>query len=118
MSRLIASMALLAVTASLTGCAIAPAYDYGYAQPYYPGYGYAYGPPYAPVYGSVGIYGGWGGSCCYYHGDHGGYWHGGHGWHGGNGEHGGWHGGGYGGYHGGSGSSWGSSGGHGGGHGH
>ncbi|ABE30489.1 putative glycine-rich protein [Paraburkholderia xenovorans LB400] len=114
-SRLIASMALLAVMASLTGCVVAPAYDYGYAQPYYPGYGYAYGPPYAPVYGSVGIYGGWGSSCCYYHG---GYWHGGHGWHGGNGGHGGgWHGGGYGGYHGG-GSSWGSSGGHGGGHGH
>ncbi|REG57783.1 hypothetical protein B0G80_0417 [Paraburkholderia sp. BL6669N2] len=115
MSRLIASMALLAVTAGLTGCAVAPGYDYGYAQPYYPDYGYAYGPPYAPVYGSVGIYGGWGGSCCY----HGGYWHGGHGWHGGGG---GWHGGGYGGSHGGSsasggGSSWSSSGGGHGGHG-
>ncbi|TDY26371.1 hypothetical protein B0G81_6885 [Paraburkholderia sp. BL6665CI2N2] len=39
MSRLIASMALLAVTAGLTGCAVAPGYDYGYAQPYYPDYG-------------------------------------------------------------------------------
>ncbi len=34
------------------GCAVAPGYDYGYAQPYYPDYGYAYGArtyaPYAP----------------------------------------------------------------------
>ncbi len=93
MSRLIASIALLAVAATLTGCAVAPpyGYGYGYAQPYYPDYGYGYGPPYGPVYGSVGIWGGWGG-CCYYRG---GGWHGRGGWHGG-----GWHGGG-GGYHGG-----------------
>ncbi|MBC8742438.1 hypothetical protein F6X40_38705, partial [Paraburkholderia sp. UCT31] len=82
MTRLIASMTLLAAAAaSITGCVVAPPADYGYAQPYYP---YAYGPPYyGPAYGSVGIYGGFGGSCCYYR--HG-YWHG-HG-------HGGWHGGG------------------------
>ncbi|CAH2906481.1 MAG: hypothetical protein CPSOU_0329 [uncultured Paraburkholderia sp.] len=30
---------------SLGECAVAPAYDYGYAQPYYPDYGYAYGAP-------------------------------------------------------------------------
>lgn len=119
-NRLIASLTLLTVVAGLTGCVVAPGYDYGYAQPYYPAYGYAYGPPYAPVYGSVGIYSGWGGSCCYYHG--GGHWHGGDGWHGGNGWHGGgwhgeggWHGSGYGGSHGGSGgSTWNSGGEHGG----
>lgn len=107
-SRLIASIALLALAAGLTGCAVAPGYgyDYGYAQPYYPGYGYAYGPPYAPAYGTVGIWGGWGGGCCYHGG--GGHWHGRGGWHGG-----GWHGGGHGGSHGGN---W-SGGGHGGGHG-
>jgi uncharacterized membrane protein YgcG len=113
-SRLIASIALLAAAAGLAGCAVAPGYDYAYGQPYYaygqpyyPGYGYAYGPPYYPGFGTVGIYGGWGG-CCYYHGGHG-YWHG-HG-----GGHGGWHGGGYGGH---GGSAW-SGGGHGsGGHGH
>ncbi|MBN3805010.1 hypothetical protein GXB81_18425 [Paraburkholderia sp. Ac-20336] len=99
MSRLIASMTLLAAAASLTGCVVAPPAGYAYAQPYYP---YAYGPPYAPVYGTVDVWGGFGGPCCYYHGGHG-YGHGG-GWHGG---HGGWHGGGHGG-----GSSW-SSGGHG-----
>ncbi|MDR6447861.1 putative membrane protein YgcG [Paraburkholderia terricola] len=100
MSKLIASTALLAVVASLAGCAVAPGYDYAYGQSYYPGYGYAYGPPFQPVYGTIGIWGG--SSCCYYRGD-GGRWHGGHGgggWHGGNG----WHGGGYGGSHGGS--SW------------
>ncbi|MFM0101712.1 hypothetical protein PQQ87_39395 [Paraburkholderia nemoris] len=115
MSRLIASVAMLAVAASLTGCVVAPGYDYAYAQPYYPGYGYAYGPVYGPAYGTVDIWGGWGGPCCYYHG-RGGYWHGG-GWHGGgwHGGGGGWHGGG-GGSHGGGGSSW-SSGGNGG-HGH
>lgn len=110
-SRLVASMALLALAASLTGCAVAPGYDYAYAQPYYyyPGYGYPYGPPYAPVYGSIGIWGGWGGPCCY-HGGGGGHWHGGHGdWHGG-----GWHGSGFGGSHDGT---WSSGGGHGG-HGH
>jgi|GEM_PF-935013 len=113
-SRLIASMTLLVAAASFTGCAVAPApgyapgYDYAYGQPYYP---YAYGPPYAPAYGTVGIWGGFGGPCCYYHGGHG-YWHGGHGgWHGG-----GWHGG-HGGGHGG-GSSWGNGGGGMGGHGH
>jgi hypothetical protein len=115
-NRLIATLTLLTVLGSLTGCVAVPGYDYGYAQPYYPGYGYAYGPPYPPVYGSVGIYGGWGGSCCY----HGGHWHGGDGWHGGGwhgeGGSGGWHGGGYGGMHGGSsasggGSSWSSGGG-------
>lgn len=109
MSRLIASVAMLAVAASLTGCVVAPGYDYAYAQPYYPGYGYAYGPVYGPAYGTVDIWGGWGGTCCYYHG-HGGYRHGG-GWHGG-----GWHGGG-GSHGGGGGSSWSSGGGHGG-HGH
>ena len=110
MSRLIASMMMLAIAASLTGCAVAPGYDYGYAQPYYPGYGYAYG-PYAPVYGTVDFGGGWGGPCCYYRG--GGYWRGRGGWHGG-----GWHGGGgHGGYHGGGGNSWSSGGGHAG-HGH
>jgi hypothetical protein len=101
-SRLIASVAMLAVAASLTGCAVAPGYDYAYGQPYYPGYGYAYGPVYGPVYGSVDIWGGWGGPCCYYHG--GGYWHG-RGWHGGGGGHGN------------GGSSWSSAGGQGG-HGH
>ena len=85
-SRLIASLALLAAATSLAGCVVAPGYDYAYAQPYYPNYGYAYGPPYVPAYGTVGIWGGWGGPCCYYHG--GGYWHG----------HGGWHGGGHGGH--------------------
>lgn len=107
-SRLFASAALLAAATALGGCAVAPAYDYGYAQPYYPDYGYAYGAPYAPVYGTVGIWSGWGGACCYHGGDH---WHGG-GWHDGHGG-GGWHGGGYGGSHGGS--SWsGGGGGHGG----
>jgi hypothetical protein len=106
-SRLIASIALLAAAGSLAGCVVAPGYDYGYAQPYYPNYGYAYGPPYVPAYGTVGIWGGWGGPCCYYHG--GGYWHGNGqgGWHGG-------HGGGYGGPHGGSSWSTGGGGGHGG----
>ncbi|WP_085482063.1 hypothetical protein [Paraburkholderia susongensis] len=117
MSRLIASAALLAAAASFTGCAVAPpaGYDYTYAQPYYP---YVYGPPYAPVYGTVGIWGGFGGPCCYYHGGHG-YWHGRGGWHGGgwHGGNGGWHGGGYGGMHGG-GSAWSSGGGMGGGHSH
>ncbi|NKJ48282.1 hypothetical protein CIC12_16345, partial [Burkholderia sp. SG-MS1] len=61
MSRLVASIALLTLATGLTGCAVAPGYDYGYAQPYYPGYGYAYGPPYVPAYGTVGIWGGWGG---------------------------------------------------------
>ncbi|WP_341312339.1 hypothetical protein WN982_12645 [Paraburkholderia sp. IMGN_8] len=110
MDKLIGPMALLAMVASLTGCVVAPGYDYAYAQPYYPGYVYPYGPAYAPVYGTIGFWGGgWGGPCCY-HGN--GHWHGG-------GEHrdggrGGWHGGGYGGYHGG-GSSWqGGSGEHGG----
>jgi hypothetical protein len=103
-SRLVASIALLTLAAGLTGCAVAPGYDYAYAQPYYPGYGYAYGPPYVPVYGTVGIWGGWGGGPCCYHGGH---WHGGGGWHGG-----GWHGGG-------GGGTWsrGGGGGHGG-HGH
>lgn len=129
-NRLIASLTLLTVVAGLTGCVVAPGYDYGYAQPYYPDYGYAYGPPYAPVYGSVGIYGGWGGGCC-----HGGHWHGGDGWHGGNGWHGdggwhgnggsgGWHGSGFGGSHdgssasGGGSNSWTSGGMHGGGRSH
>jgi hypothetical protein len=108
-SRLFASIALLAVAAGFAGCVVAPGYDYGYAQPfYYPGYGYAYGPPYAPAYATVGLWGGWGGPCCYYHG--GGYWHGRGGWHGGGG-----HGGGYGGSRGGN--SWSSAGGAGG-HGH
>ncbi|QQC64860.1 hypothetical protein [Paraburkholderia ginsengisoli] len=89
MSRLVASIALLALAAGLAGCVVAPGYDYAYAQPYYPGYGYAYGPPYVPAYGTVGIWGGWGGGSCCYHGD--GHWHGhGGGWHGGgNGSHGG-----------------------------
>jgi len=125
-SRLIASATVLAIVTGLAGCAVAPGYGYpgygygyGYAQPYYPDYGYPYGVPYAPAYGSIGIYGGWGGSCCYYHGGH---WHGGDGWHGGgwnsgHGGHGGWHGGGYGGSRGG-GSSWSSGGGGHGGHGH
>jgi hypothetical protein len=106
-SRRIASIVLVAVVATLTGCVVAPGYDYAYAQPYYPGYGYGYGPAYGPAYGTVNIWGGWGGSCCYYHGGHG-YWHGGHGgggWHGGGGGHGG-------------GSSWSSGGGGHGGHGH
>jgi Beta-propeller domains of methanol dehydrogenase type len=114
-TRLIASIAMLAAAASLTGCVVAPGYDYAYAQPYYPyypGYGYAYGPAYGPVYGTVGF---WGGSCCYYHGG-GGYWHGG-GWHGGGWHGGGWHGGGSGGGSHGGGSSWSSGGGQGG-HGH
>ncbi|WP_025599734.1 hypothetical protein [Burkholderia sp. WSM2230] len=111
MNRLFGSVALLAVAAAVGGCAVAPAYDYGYAQPYYPDYGYAYGAPYAPVYGTVGIWGGWGGSCCYHGG--GGHWRGGD-WHGGHG--GGWHGGGYGGSRGGS--SWSGGGWHGGGRSH
>lgn len=37
-------MALLAVVAGVSGCAVAPGYDYAYAQPYYPAYGYGYGP--------------------------------------------------------------------------
>ncbi|MFM0336448.1 hypothetical protein [Paraburkholderia fungorum] len=115
MARFVASVTVLALVAGLTGCAVAPGYDYAYAQPYYyPGY-YGYGYPYAPVYGSIGIWGGWGGSCCYYHGHGGGYWHGGNGWRGANGWHGGgsgggWHGSGYGGSQGGS--SWSSGGGH------
>jgi uncharacterized membrane protein YgcG len=106
-SRLVASIALITLAVSLTGCAVAPGYDYAYAQPYYPGYGYAYGPPYVPAYGTIGIWGGWGGGpCCYYyHGGHGGHGHGG----------GGWHGGGFGGSHGGT---WSSGGGGHGGHGH
>jgi hypothetical protein len=115
-SRLIASVAMLAVAAGLTGCVVAPGYDYTYAQPYYPGYGYAYGPVYGPAYGTVDIWGGWGGGpCCYYYHGHGGYWHGG-GWHGGGWHGGGWHGGG-GGSHGNGGESWSSGGSHGG-HGH
>ena len=62
MSRLIASIAMLAVAASLTGCVVAPGYDYAYAQPYYPGYGYAYGPAYGRPTVAVDIWGGWGGS--------------------------------------------------------
>jgi hypothetical protein len=108
-SRLVASIALIALAAGLTGCAVAPAYDYSYAQPYYPGYGYAYGPP---VYGTIGIWGG--GPCCYYNGHGGDHWHGHGDWHGGGWHGGGWHGGGYGGSHGGT---WSSGGGHGG-HGH
>jgi hypothetical protein len=105
-SRLVVSIALSALVAGLTGCVVAPGYDYAYAQPYYPSYGYAYGPPYVPAYGSVGIWGGWGGGgCCYYGGGH---WHG----------RGGWHGGGHGGSHGGGTWSRGGGGGGHGGHGH
>jgi hypothetical protein len=101
----------LGIVVMLAGCAVAPGYGYGYAQPYDPYYGYAqsydpysgyaYDPGYLPVYGAIGIWGG--GGCCgpyYRHWD--GYHHGGDrlGWHGHGGR--GWHGGG----------------GHGGGHGH
>lgn len=91
---------------TLAGCAVAPGYDYGYAQP---AYYYGYEPAYAPAYGGVdiGVWGGGGGHD--YHGGHwrdgghGGSWHGGgrgdvphsggHGGHGGGGHGGGGHGG-------------------------
>ncbi|MFM0630447.1 hypothetical protein PQR41_31260 [Paraburkholderia xenovorans] len=95
-------IALLAVAASLGGCAVAP--GYGNALPYDSVYGY---PSYGPGYGTCGIWGdcgAWGDRYGnYWHGDR---WHGG--WHGGRG---GWGG------HGGEGGH-GGRGGHGGGGGH
>jgi uncharacterized membrane protein YgcG len=100
-------IALLAVAASLSGCAAAPAYEEAptynsvYAYPFYgPGYGTC------SILGDCDAWGGWYGYQWYGYGWRGG-WHGG--WHGG---HGGWHGG-HGGGHGGGGG-FGGGGGHGG----
>jgi hypothetical protein len=85
--------------ALLSGCVVAPSYDYGYGygygyeQPYATGY-YGYDPGYAPAYGAVNI-GIWGGASGY---DYRGYWpdggRGGPRGPGGGGGHGGGHGGG------------------------
>lgn len=101
------TVAAAGLVVALAGCAVAPGYGYGYAQP---GYYYGYAPGYEPAYGGVNI-GIWGGGGDHYHdgryyhggdrgpgrfGGHGGPWHaGGHagGGHGGGGHGGGGHGG-------------------------
>lgn len=94
------NLLVIGVLATLGGCAVVPAYDYGYAQPAYYDY-----PAYGPAYGGVNI-GIWGdggrdfrGGGRDWGGGHGGHWpgadHGGHGGaHGGGGHGGGGHGGG------------------------
>jgi hypothetical protein len=58
------TLAAAGLFAALAGCAVAPGYDYGYAQPAY----YGYGPAYEPAYGTVNI-GIWGGGSDRFHGD-------------------------------------------------
>jgi hypothetical protein len=105
--EMLKTFAATGLLVALAGCAVAPGYDYGYAQPpYY----YGYGPAYEPAYGGVNI-GVWSGGGRDHYGDRG-HWHGG-------GEHGNWRHGGGGGHgnwpHGGGGGHGGHGGGHGGG---